>query len=118
MSRNISIIVPRDPNQPAVFAQRSFVQWFIRFDDEKLRPFFIRNYSREKAELEDQYFEALKENFEVEKADDIKERLNSVFEMTRNASYVPNMPRAQTANVNYYGGKGVTNRDYIMNKLA
>jgi len=118
LSRNISIIVPRDPNQPPVFAQRDFVQWFIKFDDQKLRPFFIRNYSREKAELEDQYFEATKENFEVDRVDDIKERLNSVFEMTRNASYVPtNMPRAQTANVALMGGKA-PNRDYIMNKLA
>ena len=119
LSRNISIFVPRDPNKPPVFAQRDFVQWFIKFDDQVLRPFLIRNYSREKAELEDQYFEALKENFEVDKPDDIKERLNSVFEMTRNASYAPvNMPRAQTANVNYYGAKGAANRDYIMNKLA
>lgn len=93
LSRNISILLPTDPNAPRVFAQRSWVLWFIRFDNDKLRPFFIRNYSREKAQKEDEYAEAIMENFDVNKVEDITERLNSVFVMTRNASYV-NMPRA------------------------
>lgn len=87
--------MPTDPNAPRVFAQRDLVQWFMRFDNDKLRPFLIRNYSRARAQKEDEYAEAIMENFEVNNVEEIQERLNSVFVMGRNASYI-NIPRAKT----------------------
>jgi hypothetical protein len=41
-----------------------FVRWFIQFDEEKLRPFFIKNYSLALIILEEEYQTLLKENFE------------------------------------------------------
>jgi hypothetical protein len=38
----------------------SFYKWFGKFDEETLRPFFIRNYDRDVVILEDEYQEVLK----------------------------------------------------------
>lgn len=40
-----------------------FVRWFLKFDEEKLRPFFIRKYNPAKAVLEDEYQELIKLKF-------------------------------------------------------
>ncbi len=38
----------------------AFYLWFGRFDESHLKPFFIRNYSRDAIILEDEYQEVLK----------------------------------------------------------
>jgi hypothetical protein len=44
-----------DPDAPFHWPQSSFVRWFLRVDEETLRPFFIRKYSKSKVLIEDQY---------------------------------------------------------------
>ena len=53
ISHAISHFAGAAGQMPKSWATSSFVNWFIRFDENKLRPFLIRNYSAGKAELED-----------------------------------------------------------------
>jgi len=38
---------------PDTFANSKFVNWFVEFDETKIRPFLIRNYSLQNVELQD-----------------------------------------------------------------
>ena len=48
--RRPSYLLGRVPN---TFANGKFVNWFVIFDETKLRPFLIRNYSLQNVELQD-----------------------------------------------------------------
>jgi len=37
--------------QPASWVNSAFVNWFVKFDEEKLRPFLIRNYTLQNVQL-------------------------------------------------------------------
>jgi len=39
--------------EPGSWADSGFVKWFAKFDEEKLRPFLIRNYDVVTALIED-----------------------------------------------------------------
>lgn len=57
-------ILEEQSDQAASWAKSEFVQWFAVFDEEKLRPFFIRNYNPAKATLEEQYQELIEVKFD------------------------------------------------------
>lgn len=61
-----------DPSAPFHWPQSSFVRWFLKVDEEKLRPFFIRKYSKSKIFIEDQYQELVKK--QMDEDDDSEER--------------------------------------------
>ena len=44
-----------DPNEPASWAKSRLYKWFSQWDENTLRPFFIRKYSRAKMLFEDEY---------------------------------------------------------------
>lgn len=48
-----SILVAQGENVGWVHSK--FVRWFVNFDENTLRPFFIRKYTIEKQILEDEY---------------------------------------------------------------
>jgi len=50
MSRRPSYLLGRVPQ---TFANGKFVNWFVNFDETKLRPFLIRNYSLQNVEMQD-----------------------------------------------------------------
>lgn len=60
-----------DPNAPFHWPKSRFVKWFTQFDEEKLKPFFIRRYDRVRAAIEDQYQELLKKKFEEDEDEDM-----------------------------------------------
>ena len=68
---------------PKSWATSGFVNWFIRFDENKLRPFLIRNYNAGKAELEDQYHEMVQDNYKVDNIDDLAEKVYHLQERRR-----------------------------------
>ena len=39
--------------QPASWATSAFVNWFVDFDERKLRPFLIRNYTLHNVQMQD-----------------------------------------------------------------
>lgn len=49
-----------DPNAPFHWPTSRFVVWFLKFDEETLRPFFIRKYSKTRLLIEDQYQELIR----------------------------------------------------------
>lgn len=42
--RRLSYLLPLGP-QPGAFSDSRFAKWFVGFDEKKLRPFLIRNYT-------------------------------------------------------------------------
>ena len=64
-----------DPNAAFHWPQSSFVRWFLKFDEDSMRPFFIRKYSKSKMLIEDQYQELIKkqmgENDDEDEDDDL-----------------------------------------------
>jgi len=82
------------------------VNWFLKFDEEKLRPFFIRKYNPAKAVLEDEYQELIKLKFrdqlEQEEEMDLVERVDT---MRRTASAV------QRVGGSFYAGRSVLGND-------
>ena len=52
VSRRPSYLLGRMPN---TFANSRFVNWFVNFDETKLRPFLIRNYSLQNVEMQDHF---------------------------------------------------------------
>ena len=40
------------------------MRWFMIFDEEKLRPFFIKNYSKALVVLNEEYQTLIKDNFD------------------------------------------------------
>ena len=50
MQRRPSYLLGRAPQ---TFANSKFVNWFVNFDETKLRPFLIRNYTLNNVEMQD-----------------------------------------------------------------
>lgn len=55
-----------------------FYNWFAKFDESTLRPFFIRNYDPNIVILEDEYQEALKVKFDDDIDQDLAERVEMI----------------------------------------
>jgi hypothetical protein len=51
-SRAMSYLLPDGPESGG-FSDSRFAKWFVEFDEHKLRPFLIRNYSYEVVLLQD-----------------------------------------------------------------
>jgi len=58
------------------------VKWFVKFDEQKLRPFFIRKYNAAKLVLEDEYQELInmknKNQLEEEEEIDLVDRVDNL----------------------------------------
>lgn len=67
-----------DPNEPASWAKSRFVRWFGQFDENVLRPCFIRRYNRARAMLEDEYQELLREAVDEESDEDIADKVDAL----------------------------------------
>lgn len=60
----ISEAISRRPSyllgaQPASWATSAFVNWFVDFDEQKLRPFLIRNYTLQNVQMQDNFDDAV-----------------------------------------------------------
>ena len=44
---------------PVSWVNSAFVNWFVDFDENKLRPFLIRNYSLQNVQMQDQFDDAI-----------------------------------------------------------
>jgi len=67
-----------DPTLPASWAKSKFVRWFSRFDENTLRPFFIRKYNKARMLLEDEYQELLQQKVDADDDDDIIDKVDAL----------------------------------------
>ncbi len=56
-------MLPEGPKHGS-FSDGCFAKWFVNFDEKRLRPFLIRNYSVENIILQDAFNEMINEKFD------------------------------------------------------
>ena len=61
--RSGSYLLPDGP-QPNSFSNGCFAKWFVNFDEKKLRPFLIRNYSIQNVLMQDAINELITKEFD------------------------------------------------------
>ena len=84
----------------------SFVKWFSKFDEEKLRPFFIRKYNAATVVLEDEYQELLQQKLRDEQEEeDLVERVDNM-RRTVSAASRPGADYGQFRNLSYNDPSG------------
>ncbi len=54
-SRRPSYLLGPMPNANDGWVNSAFVNWFVDFDEKKLRPWLIRNYSLQMVAMQDQF---------------------------------------------------------------
>ncbi len=69
-----------DDHGPASWATSSFVRWFSLYDENVLRPFFIRKYKKAVMLLEDEYQDLIKQNFDDEDEDEIVDKVETLMQ--------------------------------------
>lgn len=97
---------------PEELAQRNYTstawaQWLMEWDETVLRPFFIRNYDPERAELEDAYNDEILRNYQEDemKVEDFVERVQRLQSVHQGG----NAGRSMSA-FDFTGGFGRQNR--------
>lgn len=90
--RKMSYLLPEAP-EPGSWADSRFVNWFALFDEEKLRPFFIRNYNVATAIMEDQYQELIQNKFDDQDDEEVFERIE---EVRRTVSQIKDIERSRS----------------------
>ena len=73
----MSYLIHEEPAEGSWIDSR-LVRWFADFDENKLRPFFIRNYNVVSAMMEDEYQDLIKGNFDDTKTEEIIEKVEQV----------------------------------------
>lgn len=59
----MSYLLPDGPLKGG-FSDGKFARWFVNFDEKKLRPFLIRNYTIENVIIQDVYNELINNQFD------------------------------------------------------
>ena len=79
------------------FPNSRFAKWFAEFDENKIRPFLIRNYTLEAVETMDQLNELFTKNFDDKEPDEVQARLEDFDRKTRVLSVVNQQVRQTLA---------------------
>ena len=81
-SRAMSYLLPNGPEEGG-FSDSCFAKWFVEFDEHKLRPFLIRNYSFEVVLLQDALQEMITKEFDTNNPDDIAIHIDGLSKATQ-----------------------------------
>jgi hypothetical protein len=61
--RKMSYLLP-EGGEPGAFSDSKFAKWFVKFDEKRLRPFLIRNYTVENVMMQDAFNELITKEFD------------------------------------------------------
>lgn len=75
------------------FPNSRFAKWFAEFDEFRIRPFLIRNYTLEAVETMDQLNELFTKNFDDKEPDEVQAKLEEFDRKTRVLSVYNNQVR-------------------------
>ena len=70
LQRTMSYLLPDGPQQNS-FSNGWFAKWFVNFDEKKLRPFLIRNYSIQNVLMQDAINELITKEFDDNDPDEV-----------------------------------------------
>jgi len=109
--------------EPSNWVNSRFVNWFVIFDETKLRPFLIRNYSLSRITAQDKFEDAISRQQLIAKDGDVQALENSIFEMNddsmvfmRNPGASPPQQRSATT-TSYEQFKGA-NKDRLASLVS
>ena len=77
--------MPTEPEKGG-FLDTRFVKWFVNFDEHKLRPFLIRNYTVENVLLQDAFNDLMNEKFDDKNPEELEQHINAMEATTRKMS--------------------------------
>ena len=77
--------MPTEPEKGG-FLDTRFVKWFVNFDEHKLRPFLIRNYTVENVMLQDAFNDLMNEKFDDKDPEELEQHINAMEATTRKMS--------------------------------
>lgn len=83
--RKHSYLMPNEPDKGGLLDTR-FVKWFVNFDEHKLRPFLIRNYTVENVLLQDAFNDLMNEKFDDKNPEELEQHINAMEATTRRMS--------------------------------
>jgi predicted choloylglycine hydrolase len=63
---------------PGSFYTSKLVRWWMVYDEEKVKPFLIRNYDRLRAIVEDKYQEQMETNFATDDVAEIAAKVDQL----------------------------------------
>lgn len=69
--RKLSYLLPLGPTKGG-FSESRFASWFVDFDEKKLRPFLIRNYTMENVLLQDAFNDLITKEFDDQNPEEME----------------------------------------------
>lgn len=75
-----------DPDAPKGFNESPLYLWFNKYDEETLRPFLIRKYSKQLMEAQEYYQDAVNTNFDDDVVENISDRIGQIKKAKENSS--------------------------------
>ena len=95
MERTYSYLMPGGKGSgPSSWVNSRFVNWFIDFDENKMRPFLIRNYNIDKIMLADQLDDVMTKRFhdEDDNPNNVSQRMMEVIHMQSSVLFQSQRP--------------------------
>jgi hypothetical protein len=84
--RAMSYLLPEGPGEKGGFSDSKFAKWFVQFDENKLRPFLIRNYTIENVVLQDVFNDLITKEFDAANPEEMESAIEEVSQITRKMS--------------------------------
>jgi len=81
----MSYLLPDGPEKGG-FSNSKFANWFVKFDEQKLRPFLIRNYTIENVILQDVLNDLISKEFDAADPEEMEAHIEEVSQVTRRMS--------------------------------
>lgn len=85
IGHRMSYLLPEGA-QPGAFSDSKFAKWFVLFDENKLRPFLIRNYTVENVIMQDIFNDLITREFDDKNPDNLQMHIEEVNQVTRKMS--------------------------------
>lgn len=85
IGHRMSYLLP-EGGEPGAFSDSKFAKWFVLFDENKLRPFLIRNYTVENVIMQDIFNELITKEFDDKNPDNLETHIEEVNQITRRMS--------------------------------
>jgi hypothetical protein len=74
----MSYLLPKGPSTAGGFSDSKFANWFVKFDEKKLRPFLIRNYTIENVLLQDAFNDLITKEFDDKNPEEIGKQIEDM----------------------------------------
>lgn len=78
----MTYLLPSGPKEGG-FSNSAFARWFVDFDENKLRPFLIKDYTIENALLQDAINDLITKDFDDKNPEALEKHIGEINQKTR-----------------------------------